>query len=72
MFSSKNERLALMVAAILFAISAIGHIWRILGNVPATFNGEIVPIWYSVFAGIAALAMAVWMGIILKNRRPII
>jgi hypothetical protein len=72
MFSSRNERLALLVAAVLFALSAIGHVWRILGNVPVTFGGDAVPIWYSVFAGIAALAMAVWMGMILKSRRPIV
>jgi hypothetical protein len=72
MFSSRNERYALLVAAILFALSAIGHIWRLLGHVPATFNNEPVPMWYSILAGIAALAMAVWMGMILKNRRPIV
>ena len=70
--SAKNERIALLVAAVLFALSAIGHIWRILGNVPVTFNGDPIPLWYSVFAGIVALAMAFWMGLILKSRRPII
>jgi hypothetical protein len=72
MFSSKNERYALLIAAVLFAISAMGHIWRLLGQVPVTFNGDPVPLWYSAFGALAALAMAVWMGMILKSRRPIV
>lgn len=72
LISTRFERLGLLVSTIIFALVAIAQFWRALANVPVDFGGHLIPVWASLLVGLVALAMAFWMGVLLKNRRPLI
>lgn len=71
-FSTRNERLGLLLATIIFAIVAVVQLWRGFANVSLSVGGHAIPDWVSLLAGLVALLMAVWMGTLLKNRRPLV
>jgi len=72
MFSTKNERSALLVSLVIFAIAGLMQLYRGFAQIPVTFNGHAVPTWPSLLVGVLLLAMAFWMGVLLKHRRPIL
>lgn len=72
MFSSKNERLALMFATAIFAILGVVQFWRAIAQVPVTLGDQTIPTWVSFIIGLAALTMAFWLGKILRDHRPMI
>jgi hypothetical protein len=72
MLSTKNERLALLISTVIFSVFAIAQLWRAFANIPVEFGGQVVPVWVSLLAGLVSLAMAFWMGVLLKQRRPLI
>lgn len=72
MFSTRNERLGLLVATALFALLGILQLCRALANVPVSVGGSSIPIWASVIAAIVMLGMAVWLGALLNRRRPLV
>ncbi len=72
MLSTRTERLGLLAATVIFALVAIGQLWRAFANVPVNFGGHLIPPWVSVAVGLVALGMAFLMGTLLRNRRPLI
>jgi hypothetical protein len=73
MFGNKsNERLGLLVSMIIFGLIGLVQLWRALAGVSVEFGGHSIPLWFSALIGLAALAMACWMGAILRRNRPII
>jgi hypothetical protein len=72
MISTKNERTALLVSTIIFAVVAVVQLWRAFANIPVEFNGQLVPVWTSLLIGLGSAAMACWTGLLLKRRRPLI
>jgi hypothetical protein len=72
MMSTKNERMALLVSTAIFTIVAIAQLWRAFANIPVVFNGQPIPVWTSLLVGLLSAAMALWTGMVLKQRRPLI
>jgi len=73
LFGNKsNERLGLLVSMIIFGFIALVQLWRALAGVSVQFGGQSIPVWLSAVIGLAALAMACWMGAILRRNRPIL
>lgn len=72
MFSTKNERLALLLSAVLFGLIGIAQLWRFFSQTSVTVGSTAIPTWISLVAGLVALAMAFWMGVLFRNRRPVI
>jgi sterol desaturase/sphingolipid hydroxylase (fatty acid hydroxylase superfamily) len=72
MFFPKNERLALCIAAGIFAIVGLLQFWRFLAQIPIMFGTQSIPIWLSLVVGVAALSMAFWLGAILRHHRPLV
>jgi hypothetical protein len=72
MISTKNERTALFVSTIIFALVAVMQLWRAFANVPLELNGQLIPVWTSLLVGLGSAAMACWTGLLLKRRRPLI
>lgn len=72
MHSSTNERWAVGLATLWFALIAIAHFWRALNHIPVIFAGQQVPEWPSVIAGIISMIMAIWLGSLLQRHQSII
>ncbi|HEY9715531.1 MAG TPA: hypothetical protein V6C72_18800 [Chroococcales cyanobacterium] len=70
--TTKNERLGLLLATVIFAIIGCAQLWRGFANIPVQFNGNAIPDWISFVAGSVALVMAFWMNRIMRHHRPMI
>jgi hypothetical protein len=68
----KNERIGLLLAAVIFGLVAIMQLWRAFTGLSVEFGGHTVPIWLSAIAGTTALLMSFWMALILHRHRPIL
>lgn len=55
------------LAAVLFALVAIGHLARLLWHVPVTIGRYDVPLWFSVLGVLVPSALA-WP--LSRERRP--
>jgi|LakMenEpi03Aug12_release.lakeMendotaPanAssembly.Ray.scaffolds.fasta_scaffold1367014_2 hypothetical protein len=67
MFFSKNDKMGLAIATLLFALIAIGQFWRALSQTPVVLADHSVPIWPSLIAGTVAAIMAIWLGRMLQR-----
>lgn len=72
MMTTKNERLGLLVATVIFTLVGAIQFWRAIAGVPLVFNGTAIPAWVSVIAGIVAWGMAFWMNKIMQHMRRVI
>lgn len=50
-----RERMYMMVAAVIFTVVAVAHLWRLFSNAPLMLAGWEVPLWLSWF-GVALSA----------------
>jgi hypothetical protein len=57
----KNDRLGLLLAAAIFGLVGIVQLVRALAGLPVELAGYAVPIWPSIFVGVAALFMSFWL-----------
>jgi hypothetical protein len=64
----KNDRLGLILAAVIFGLVGLVQLLRALAGVPVELAGYSVPIWPSLVVGTAALFMSFWMRAILQHR----
>ncbi len=64
----KNDRLGLILAAVIFGLVGVVQLLRALTGAPVELAGYSVPIWPSLIVGIAALFMSFWMRAILGHR----
>ena len=55
-----NTRSYCLVSGILFALVALAHLWRIIGDIPATFGGNSIPMSVSWFGLIVPGLLASW------------
>ncbi len=51
----------LRVAALLFALFALGHLFRVLASAPVTVGSHTIPVWISVPLALAAALLSFWM-----------
>lgn len=68
----KNERVGLLLAAVIFGLVALVQLWRGFTGVPVDFGGHVIPIWPSFLVGALALLMCFWMALILRRNRPLL
>jgi len=68
----KNERIGLLIATVMFGLIALLQLWRAFAGVSVVFDGHAVPVWISAVLGLVALFMAFWMGMILRQNRPVL
>ena len=71
MFSEKNERLALLIATIIFGTLGVFQLYRAAAGLIVSVGGTMVPLWASVLIGCAALFMAFWLGGFLRKHKPV-
>ena len=50
----------LLVSAILFAVVAIVHLFRLVAGWPVMLGATMVPLWVSVLAVLVTGAIAIW------------
>jgi hypothetical protein len=68
--SFKNERVALIVAALVFALLGTLQILRAWFGISVEVDGRSLPVWLSAFVGLGALFMSLWLGAILRRIGP--
>lgn len=56
-----SQTLGLRVAAIIFAIFALGHLVRLIAQAEVLVAGHLVPMWVSVVALIVAGVLSLWL-----------
>ena len=56
-----SQRIALRIAAILFGLVCIAHIWRLIAQTELQINGIVLPMWPSVIAAIVTAMLTLWM-----------
>jgi len=56
-----SQRTGLRVASILFAIFAIGHLYRLIKQIPVQVGSHQIPLGLSWVALIIAAILCVWM-----------
>ena len=71
MLSTKNERTALLISTVLFALFGIAQLWRFFTDTVITFGGRTIPTWPSLLVGLVTIAMAVWLGALVRRRRTV-
>jgi hypothetical protein len=52
--------MGLRVAALIFGIISLGHLWRVIVHLPMQIGGFSVPPWLSVVAVIAFGLLSLW------------
>ena len=52
---------ALITAGVVFLLVAFAHLMRLILKPQIMVGNLVVPIWLSVFAFVAMLALAIWM-----------
>ena len=62
MFSARNERLALLLSTIIFAIVGLFQFFRFFTHMAVTVGGHHIPTWPSLIIGAVLLFMAFWLG----------
>lgn len=50
-----------IVAAVIFALVALAHLVRVIGNIPVTFGNWSIAVWPSWVAIVISAAMAIWL-----------
>jgi hypothetical protein len=55
------EKAALKVAGVIFLLISVAHLIRVVMKAQVTFNQFEIPLFPSVLAAVATLALAVWM-----------
>ncbi len=63
----KNPKLGLGVAAVIFALMALAHAFRLLMNCSITINGQEIPLLVSIIAMVMAGLMSYWMWMLRKE-----
>jgi hypothetical protein len=48
----KNERVGLLLAALIFGVIAVVQLWRTFAGVSLDLDGHAVPVWLSAIVGI--------------------
>ena len=56
-----SPRLGLRVAAVVFGIVALAHLWRMLTHLQIRIGTNEIPQWPSVAAAVAFGGVAVWL-----------
>lgn len=57
----KNQKLALLVAGIIFALVALLHLYRLTYHTIVFIGPYMVPIWVSLVGFIVSLFLCIWM-----------
>lgn len=61
MAAVKNTALALRVAATIFGLVCLGHVWRILAGAEVQIAGRPFPLWVSAVAAVVSAVLTIWM-----------
>lgn len=56
-----TQTAALRTAAIVFALIAVGHLWRVLTSTPMLLGNYSVPVWSSVLVIVIAGSLSIWL-----------
>jgi hypothetical protein len=56
-----SQRFGLRVAAVIFAVFALAHLWRLLTRWEVLIAGHPMPLWGSLAALVAAGALSLWL-----------
>ena len=59
----------LIVSGVVFALWALGQLYRVMMQVPVQFGTVNVPIWPSIFGTVLAVALCIW-AFALAKRQP--
>jgi len=59
-------RAYLQISSTLFGLIALGHLLRLVRHWSAEIAGQALPTWVSVVALVAAAALSVWAGRLLR------
>jgi len=70
MFSERNERLALVIATVIFGVLGVFQLYRAATGLTVVVGGTMLPVWPSFLVGCAALFMAFWLGGCLRHHKP--
>jgi uncharacterized membrane protein YecN with MAPEG domain len=56
-----SQRTGLRVAAVIFGLVALAHVWRLYKHANITFGKHVVPLEVSWVALIVAAVLCIWM-----------
>jgi hypothetical protein len=56
-----SPRAGLRVAAIIFGLVCLGHLWRLLRHLDIRMGSHDIPMWLSVVGAIIAGGLSLWM-----------
>ncbi len=57
-----SQATGLRVASVIFALVAIGHLWRVIVHAHVVIGTTEIPMWLSVAGLIIAGTLSIWMG----------
>lgn len=60
---------ALTVSGIIYLIVAIAHFYRLNKDFPITVGDYSIPVHWSLYGGIVAIILAIWMFLAAKSDR---
>jgi len=63
-----SPSMALRVAAIVFGVVCLGHIWRLIEQFDVRIGPHHIPMWLSVVAALGAALLSFWMWRLSINR----
>jgi hypothetical protein len=58
------------LAATLFAIFSLAHLWRLFQHIDVRIGGYEVPMWFSGVAFVLAGALSIWLWTLSKRYAP--
>ena len=56
-----SQMTALRIAGAIFALFALGHVWRFVTDGEVVVGGYTLPVWPSGLLAIVALGLSIWM-----------
>ncbi len=56
-----SQRFGLRVAALLFALFALGHLLRLLSRAEVIVDTQTIPLWISAPLAVIAALLSLWM-----------
>jgi hypothetical protein len=57
-----SARRGLRVAALIFGIISLGHLWRVVVHLPVQIGRCSVPLWPSLLAVVVFGLLSLWLG----------
>ena len=62
-----TQRAGLRVAALIFGVVCLAHLWRVIQHVDVRIGQSQLPMWVSIAGIIVAASLSIWLWSLSKN-----